>query len=419
MRIIEVSERSSIDIPLEELLHDGGALRLRPDLIGRGLVEIKQARSSLKLQVNGLVGRLPLTDRITLDVRPKFSVSNLNRIVYASRSELQNPFFNDRPYERIRNQEYLPVPLIRSFSTVLRELIGNGVYREYTRETVSGSPKPHIDFNKTQQKYWSRLQPTFAIMEHFNFASDNLPNQCVKLAASKAIAIAKSSSHLEECVPTLAACLRQLEKITLRSPASIIGNLQSARSSVPSYRRDYAQALEQALEIIRNVDISLDSAKRGLFLESYIISLDDVFEKYIQCVVAELPDVGFGRVATVDGNIRRHQRSLFTDNKRYQIKPDLIVKDKRGVLVIGDVKYKMKPKEEDRYQIITHSLSYQVKRAILIYPKPSAQMSGGLKRLGAIGSPESIDVYEYYFDLEGDLEIEENNLRSAFHGLLV
>ena len=83
MKILEVSERSSVEIPVSDLLHAGGKLKIRSDLIGRGLVEIRQADHTLKLRVNGIVGRLPVTDDLALDIKPKFSVSNLNRVVYA------------------------------------------------------------------------------------------------------------------------------------------------------------------------------------------------------------------------------------------------------------------------------------------------------------------------------------------------
>jgi len=418
VKIIEVSERSSISIPLQELLNEGGTLKLAPDLIGKGLVEVKQARNSLRLQVNGVVGRIPLTDQITLDVQPKFPVSNLNRMVYASRSEMLNPFYLDRPYEKIRSRDYLPVPLIRTFSSVLRELIANGVFREYQREIVSGSPKPRINFNKTQQRYWSKLNPTMAVMERFNFTQNNLPNQCIKLAATKALAISKNSAHLKECVPSFAESLRQLEFVSLLSPSSISSKLQNLRSKVPSFRNDYARALEQALEILRHIDVSLNRAKNGVSLEAYVLSLDDVFEQYIRGIIAELPSVGFGRVATVDGNIQRHQKNLFSDNTRFKIKPDLIVKDRRGPRLIGDVKYKIKPKEEDRYQIITHSLSYQVDRAFLVYPMLPKQRIAGLQRLGYIGKDQAMEVFEYYFDLSNNLEIEESELRNTVSGLL-
>ena len=153
-------------------------------------------------------------------------------------------------------------------------------------------------------------------------------------------------------------------------------------------------------------------------MESYIISLDDVFEQYIRSAVSELPTLGFGRVASVDGNLTRHQRPLFSDNAKYRTKPDLIIRDKRGALAIGDVKYKMKTSEEDRYQIISHALSHQVQKAVLVYPKPATMLQGGLARLGAIGAVHPIEIFEYFFDLSADLDAEEVALRQAISQFL-
>lgn len=419
MKIIEVSERSSIELPFADLFSSGGSLKLRSDIIGKGLVEIRQAQSTLKLQVNGLIGRLPITNGLALDVRPKFPVSNLNHMIYASRSQLENPFFTDRPYETTRMRDYLPVPLIKSFSMALKKLLAQGVIREYERQTVVGSPKPRINFNKSHQQYWSKLKPTHAVMDRFEFTHDNLANQCLKLAAKKAIAISGSTDKLESCVAPLAASLRQLERVSTLTPAAIMDALHTARTSIPAERSDYAFALDCALELLRHNDVLLDNAQCGLELESYVISLDSVFEEYIRGVISSFPDHGHGRISTVDGNIKRHQKHLFSDTKKYIIKPDLIMKDRRGIQMIGDVKYKIRPKEEDRYQLISHSLSYQVDKAILIYPKQPTQQETGLKRIGMIGPSQSpINVYEFFFDLNDDLQTEEARLRAEICNLL-
>lgn len=419
MKIIEVSERSSVELPFSDLFSSGGSLKLRADIIGKGLVEIKQAQSALKLQVNGLIGRLPITDGLALDVHPKFPVSNLNRMIYASRSQLENPFFTHRPYETTRMRDYLPVPLIKAFSTALKKLSAQGLIREYKRQTVVGSPKPRINFNKSHQQYWSKLKPTHAVMDRFEFTHDILANQCLKLAAKKALAIAGSTDKLESCVAPLAASLRQFERVATLTQVAIMDALHTERASIPAERSDYASALECALELLRHNDVLLDNARRGLELESYVISLDNVFEEYIRGVISSFPDQGHGRIATVDGNIKRHQKHLFSDTKKYIIKPDLIMKDRRGVQMIGDVKYKIRPKEEDRYQLISHSLSYQVDKAILIYPKQPAQQESGLKRIGVIGPAQSpINVYEFFFNLNDDLQSEEARLRSEICNLL-
>lgn len=419
MKVVEVSERSSVELPFADLFSSGGTLKLRSDIIGKGLVEVKQAHSALKLQVNGLIGRLPITDSLALDIRPKFPVSNLNRMIYASRSQLENPFFTHRPYETTRTREYLPVPLIKAFSKALLRIAAHGLTREYQRQTVAGSPKPRINFNKSHQQFWSKLKPTHAVMDRFDYTHDNLPNQCIKLAAMKALAISNSTEKLKTCVGPLASSLRQLERVSTLSHAAIIDGLRTARASVSVERTDYAAALDCALELLCHNDVLLDNAQRGLELESYVISLDNVFEEYIRGVIASLPDQGHGRIATVDGNLKRHQKHLFLDTKKYLMKPDLIVKDRRGIQMIGDVKYKIRPKEEDRYQLISHSLSYQVDKAILVYPKQPKQKESGLRYLGMLGPVHStLKLYEFFFDLSNELEAEEACLKSAINDLL-
>lgn len=396
---------------------DDGKLNLRADLVGRGLVEVKQSKFDLKLQINGLVGRLPLNSGIALDIGPKFPVSNLNRMVYASNVQLENPFGTERPYEDALFEDYLPVPLVRSFTGLLKNLVIGGLLKRYRRQQFDGPPKSRVDFNKTQQKYWSKLRPTMAVVEHFEFGHDNLPNQCLKFAAEKALAISKGNAHLSGCIGDLAASLRQLSKVSRRHAYTLRRDLAAVREVVPAWRGDYHQALQQAVKIIGAVDVSLNTTQKGIALQSFIISLDNVFEGYVRSVLSELPEFGFGRVATIDGNKKRNQVPLFVDNNRYKIKPDLIVKDSRGARIIGDAKYKKKPSEEDRYQIVSHALAYGVKKAILIYPKSPSSQQSGLVRLGKIGLNDGIEIFEFFYDLSGDMKTSDQQLRSAVHSL--
>ena len=417
MRTIEANERSTVELPLSDLLGEGGDLKVRRDVTDRGLVEVAYVRGTLKLRIHGVVGYLPITDRIILDIKPKFSVSNLNRLVYSART----PIFRhlSRPYRMFVSPAYLPVPLIRSFTVVLKELIENGIVRTYDRETIVDIPRPRIDFLKSQQRFWARYDLTKAVVEKFSFSQDILPNQCLKLAAMKALSIAKSSLHLKDCVPLLARSLRQMVRISVEHPTVLIHKMSQEQRKLPSGRRDYVVALEQAVELIRHSDVSLNPVRTGSLLESYVVTLDDVFERYIRNVISVLPDLGAGRISTVDGNFKRHQKALFRDNTRHRIKPDLIMKDGSGIRMIGDVKYRIKPHEDDRYQIIAHALSYETYKAVLVYPKPDSVEHAQVRRLGTIGAKDrGIVVYEYFFDLSGCLEQQEELFRDAVVELL-
>lgn len=409
MQIIQAEERSTVALPLSELLRDASSLRLRPDLIGRGLVEIRQRGESLTLGVNGVIGQIPITDELVLDISPKFPVSNLNELVYGAGNRARTILDWDRPYSSRSSIDYLPIPLIRSYSKELKVLFSNGLHREYLAEQVSSGAGSKINFSKSFQKHWSRLQPTKLVLDRYNFSNDHHINQLLKTATLSALNIARRNPQLADCVVPLVDCARRFSNISSLTPQAFKKIIHGALNT-PSHRVDYFETVGLALDIVQHVDFSLELAQEGKRLESFIISLDDVFEQYIRNNIRFYISDDGKKITTLDGNINRFQKSLFYDNPRYKAKPDLIIKSNGKTRIIGDVKYKKRPKEEDRYQIIAHALSYKVSCAVLIYPKPTEGEDAGLTLVGNIGP---VTVYHYFYDLAANLKVENKKLKEC------
>ena len=413
MRIIQAEERSTVALPFSELLQDASALKLRPDLIGRGLVEIRQRGETLTLGVNGVIGQIPVTDDLILDISPKFPVSNLNELVYGAGNRARTILDWDRPYASHRSTDYLPVPLIRSYSKELKRIFTNGLHREYLAQQVSSGAGSKINFSKSFQKHWSRLQPTKFVLDRYHFSNNHLLNQLLKTATLSALHIARKNPQLADCVVPLIDCARRFSNVSVLISKDV-KTIPYGAFKVPSHRSDYYDATSLALDIIQHVDFSLQLADEGKKLESFIISLDDVFEQYVRNQIRFYDSNNGEKITTLDGNKTRFQKSLFFDNPRYKAKPDLIIQANGDTKVIGDVKYKKRPKEEDRYQIIAHALSYGVSSALLIYPKPTGKEEGGLNLVGHIGP---IALYHYFYDLAEDLIVENTKLKESV-GLL-
>jgi 5-methylcytosine-specific restriction enzyme subunit McrC len=143
-----------------------------------------------------------------------------------------------------------------------------------------------------------------------------------------------------------------------------------------------------------------------------LINLDRVFESYIRNVLRSRLRALRAAFTVQDGNLKGFTKALLNDSERFVVMPDILVFGDGEVAprMVADVKYKTRPKEEDRYQIIAHSLSHHCRKAMLIYPKRPGGPSG-LIRLGNIGPPSfSIDLFEYHFELDGVLEDNENQL---------
>lgn len=104
--------------------------------------------------------------------------------------------------------------------------------------------------------------------------------------------------------------------------------------------------------------------------------------------------------------------SLFSDNSKYSAKPDLIVNKNNVTKLIGDVKYKTKLAESDRYQLISHSLSYGATSAFFVTPAVSDENSGA-DFVGTIGTINPLKIYHYRINLDSDcLPDEEKKFAS-------
>ena len=101
-------------------------------------------------------------------------------------------------------------------------------------------------------------------------------------------------------------------------------------------------------------------------------------------------------------------------------KPDIIIKTGDDCKIIADVKYKIGSKDSDRYQVISHALSYGSNIAILVLPRNEKnEGSPSLLKLGTIGDTYKVDVYEYYYDLANtNLEYEETNFARGLGSLI-
>jgi 5-methylcytosine-specific restriction enzyme subunit McrC len=412
VRIINAQERSSLEIPHEYLFDDQGRLKLIPDATDRSLVQVTQGREHMVLQIGGVIGRLPVTESLALDISPKFSISNLARLLALSDQSLDRKVGVDRLYDFTEWTGYLPELLLRSFATELRAMRQEGSHRNYKRVSREDIPKPKLNFRRSEQQFWGRGIPTRAVVEGFDFTLDNPTNRILKAALRRAIPLASGQGSLAEELTVFAESIRSYGLVSDAPRSSIERSFSDALAELPRFKFHHSRAIWIARELIIRSSVVLDFADRRLSLPSYLINLDRVFESYIRNVLRSRLRALRAAFTVQDGNLKGFTKALLNDSERFVVMPDILVFGDGEVAprMVADVKYKTRPKEEDRYQIIAHSLSHHCRKAMLIYPKRPGGPSG-LIRLGNIGPPSfSIDLFEYHFELDGVLEDNENQL---------
>lgn len=408
-RIIPAQERSAINIAHSEILASGGTLKLVDDAMDRSLVQISQGLGQLQLRIGGVIGRLPLTETLALDISPKFPISNLARLLDMSDQSLDRRVSADRLYDFSAWNGCLPELLLRSFALQLKLARSEGIHRVYQRQSRADIPRPKLDFRRSEQQFWARGIPTKAIIETFDFAKDNEVNRMLKAALLYAIPLATKEPSLAAEVQQFAELLRSSANVGRVAIDRIDDECKAAIQQLPRFKMGHAKAVLIARELIKRASPDLEFADRRMALPSFLINLDKVFESYVRNTLRSAALRSNSPLRVEDGNSASFSKALLNDNPKFRIMPDILILEGQGASpkLIGDVKYKTKPTEEDRYQVIAHALSYRTRRAVLIYPARTGGPRGSV-RLGEVGPAEfPIQLYEYHFDLGNDLETEE------------
>ena len=378
--VIATRERGTVVVSPSDLFSKNGNLRFLPDALDRSRIQINQGGNGIHLKIGGIIGRLPVTENLVLDISPKFPIGNLARLLSRSDQVLNRRVGADRLYDFTSWTGYLPELLLRSFAIQL---------------------------------------PTRAKIEAFDFSTNNAVNRILKAALLVGLSLTDGEATLNNERQIFAENLKSYARISAAAADNIEYIYEDAVATLPHFKIGHHKALEVARELIRRSSPLLEFADRRVRLPSFIINLDTVFESYIRnCLRNDLQTLHPGSQVN-DGNEAGYSKSLLNDNQKFTIKPDLIFRRSTDEppFLIGDLKYKTKPTEDDRYQILTHTLSYQCKKAILIYPKRSGR-AGGLIRIGQIGPTEfPIELFEYHFDLSSDLEKEEQSIAVAIGAL--
>lgn len=417
--VIATRERGTVVVSPSDLFSKNGNLRFLPDALDRSRIQINQGGNGIHLKIGGIIGRLPVTENLVLDISPKFPIGNLARLLSRSDQVLNRRVGADRLYDFTSWTGYLPELLLRSFAIQLRNVQTEGVHRNYIRNCRDDVPRPKIDFRKSEQAFWARGIPTRAKIEAFDFSTNNAVNRILKAALLVGLSLTDGEATLNNERQIFAENLKSYARISAAAADNIEYIYEDAVATLPHFKIGHHKALEVARELIRRSSPLLEFADRRVRLPSFIINLDTVFESYIRnCLRNDLQTLHPGSQVN-DGNEAGYSKSLLNDNQKFTIKPDLIFRRSTDEppFLIGDLKYKTKPTEDDRYQILTHTLSYQCKKAILIYPKRSGR-AGGLIRIGQIGPTEfPIELFEYHFDLSSDLEKEEQSIAVAIGAL--
>ncbi|WP_158497361.1 McrC family protein [Limimaricola cinnabarinus] len=373
--------------------HHGRSLIL-PETRELKAIELKDVSDGIDLVALGLIGFLPLTSSITLNIVPKFPIENLWAMLEIGGETYARILPTIRRYQV--TEKSTPIHLLaRSFCHYLRKALSAGFERSYYPRAVNGFYQPRVEFGQTISRYLSRGNPINTVSSVFEFGLDSPINRVVKAACLRFARIIPPTKDWDEERRLIQIALDTLRRVNEREPT---GHDFSLDESVSLRLRSNYEALLRVYHLLlTGGGIAFTFEPRGKELPSFLFNLEDVFERFIRQTFVEA--LRPQRISVLDGN--KHQGRLFEDNSTYPTKPDLIYRrGKKEVLGLGEVKYKPKIKEVDRYQIISHVTAASAQFGVLFSPANEGE-SQGLKRIGRMST--GAKFYHYRVDIRGDI----------------
>ena len=255
-----------------------------------------------------------------------------------------------------------------AFLTAVEDLARRGVMKQYRTEESSHSWKGSPSISRSVGRYYARGIRYKHVFRETRLTADNTANRIVKRFTAKVL---DSDTEITGTRPdprtrrarALLSLLagvndaRLREEEVLHAPQTSIRALQASHSH-------YRAPLWLAYLIASRTGILLEEIGRAQ-LESLIVDMSDVFERYVRCVVQDVQDERFG-CRILNGNACRLR--LFREGRDYDIKPDILFERDGRVVALADAKYKPRPTEADRYEVLAYCEATGARHAALIAP---------------------------------------------------
>lgn len=418
MRIELGEERKEIDIPISEIVQDGGALNILPNVKNYFSIDYKPKNDKLTLVAGGFIGLIPINNNLAIEIRPKFSISNLARIVEVAEDKFKALGFFSKTYHETNEFNSVMFEFFAEcFENELKVLFEEGILKSYVNTSeYTQSIKGRLNISESIRSLWSHGHFNKGAISYFNFTSDNHFNRLIKYTLNYCIReLSFLSSRKAALSSSLIEFYSMFDNVPLDSDSKSLDYVADAirLNKISELRSYYTNICEICRLILSKTGVVFDESGADIRLSSFTLDMAATFERYLLNSIRNNRDIFPENTSIIDGNNEGKKRLYNQPSEsKSDAKPDIIIKTGESFRIIVDAKYKIKSKEDDRYQVIAHSLSYGAKIAVLILPKEKGLVSQPMLKLGSIGQEYKLDVYEYYFDLSAENLAEEERLLS-------
>lgn len=419
MKILRAEERQEINISISEVVREGGKLNILPYVKKYFSIDYKPKNDKLTLFAGGFIGLIPINNELAIEIFPKFSIANLTRIVTIAEDRFNTlSFFSKKYKESDFSNSVVFEFMAECLSNELETLEMEGMLKEFLlKKENTHKIRGRIDINSSIKALWSHGNFNKASISYYDFTVDNPFNRLIKMTLKFCIEeLTLISSAKESLRESLIKYYSMFEMVSLdknlQSMDKVFNEIENDK--IPMLRSYYTNICEICRLILNKSGVDFNKDGDDLELSSFTLDMSSIFEKYLLNSIRFHRAIFPASVTILDGN-KEGRKKFFNlpGIGKGDAKPDIILKDGDTCKIIADAKYKPKSKESDRYQVISHALSYDAKIAVLILPKEESYSGESLVKIGGVGDTYKLELYEYYYNLSSNDLVEEEKAFST------
>ena len=410
LRIVDLHEREVRTFPRSEIVDYGGRSLILPETRSLAAIDVRDVADGVQVRATGLIGFLPLTTKLTLNIRPKFPLKNLWHMLDKADETYNRILPIIRQYQR-SDQQAPHQLLARAFCHFLSEILGGGVVKAYPRLPYTGFFAPKVNFGKTVSRYLSRGDQINCVADTFSFSASIPANAVLKAACSRFYDLVPRTPNWVDERAILDDALSTLSSVSQRPMSA--GDIDFVDAIPMRLRHSYRGALTAYSVLAGFTQMGFSFAAEGSAMPSFLFGLDEIFESFVRNVTRDhlLKD----GISVLDGNTAKHNGMLFVDSRRFPTKPDLIFRRSDKTIALAEVKYKSKLVESDRYQLISHTIAAAATLGVWISPANSPNEEG-LEYIGSVTT--GAKFYHYRMGIGADLSVGSAKMTNEIRGLV-
>ncbi len=355
MTVVQVIEGRNNWIPefrLEDL----------PDSLPEGIRPVVQA-GRIGLNIQGVVGTLPLASGNTLQILPKVGQANFLYMLFRSMGDKETFQKQFEELASYGHDEQANVSLMaaRSLLDAAIEVLARGPLSRRERQIAtstfsSGRLLPGPTALRIRRRASKPVVSAARVRSHSN-AENRVIAGALRVAASlladhERVRAIHTAHRWEKRVCSQEMRPQDVQEIQERVTSGWYGG-----------PRDYYAAVMALSLVLIGARGLVTSEKANLQGEAFLMNSADVFENYVRRVISDAYSPA-GYLVTKGGIARQ---TLYQDGA-VELKPDVVVENTTGIKFIADAKYK-KPDAGDHYQLLSYLMTTEVGVGALITPE--------------------------------------------------